>query len=310
MDQILESDSVNPNADNKTNNLVVRVKIDKTPGSINLDDLDLGIRSYDKVKVSVAVVLFLIFILAAGYFSFSGLIKEKLLPVFKAPDFVSENMEQLSPAVSVPNPIVFPAENTVESAVEKKIETKIKKAVENPIVDSVFMVENAKPADVVLLEEKSENLGNENITADVIGDSGSPVVDMVKKPHEVNNNLVLESSENILRAQFTSNIVRREPVDFLERLVPVGSIRQEDEKNLEKIYFFTELVGLSGETIRHQWFHKSELISELTFNIGGNRWRVNSSKRLGVLSIGEWQVKVVNRQDEILLTKMFDYRRL
>lgn len=101
------------------------------------------------------------------------------------------------------------------------------------------------------------------------------------------------AEESVTRAQFTSAIDNREPVDDIS------------EFNIDsgKVYFFSELRGLEGQTITHRWEYQGQVMAEVNFNVGGPRWRVNSSKNLMPAWTGEWQVVIVNQAGEVLATK-------
>lgn len=93
----------------------------------------------------------------------------------------------------------------------------------------------------------------------------------------------------VARAQFTSGIVEREPVDALER-ASTGDGR---------VRFFTELRGLAGETVVHRWEHGGRVMAEVPIAVGAERWRAWSSKRILPAWTGVWQVSVVS--DDVIL---------
>jgi hypothetical protein len=99
----------------------------------------------------------------------------------------------------------------------------------------------------------------------------------------------------VARAQFTTAIQDREPVDQLSAL----------PSNSENIYFFTELKGLEGQTVTHRWEHNGEVMAEVKFDVGGPRWRVYSSKRLDPSWLGEWKVSVIDANGGTLSANTF-----
>jgi hypothetical protein len=88
----------------------------------------------------------------------------------------------------------------------------------------------------------------------------------------------------VARSAFTSDISEREPVDNLTTLTP----------DIARVYFFTELRNLEGQTVTHRWEHAGQVVAEIPFNVGGPRWRVWSSKNLDSGTTGEWSVTVVD----------------
>jgi len=97
------------------------------------------------------------------------------------------------------------------------------------------------------------------------------------------------SQGSVVRSAFTSEISEREPIDKLK-----------ETPNDSKVYFFTELRDMSGQTAIHRWQHNGEVKAEVEFKVGGPRWRVWSSKSFNPEWTGEWKVSVVNGANEII----------
>ncbi len=91
-------------------------------------------------------------------------------------------------------------------------------------------------------------------------------------------------SNHVKRAQFTSAVVDREPVDALDSL----------STDVDSVFFFTEIIDLAGDTLTHRWMYKGEVMAEVLFAIGGPRWRVHSSKNLMDDWVGTWAVEVLD----------------
>ncbi len=104
-------------------------------------------------------------------------------------------------------------------------------------------------------------------------------------------------SGRVARSAFTSAIQGREPVDDLTSL---GT-------DHNRIYFFTEIRDMSGETVTHRWEYNGKIMAEVPFQIGGPRWRVYSSKTLDPSWTGEWKVSVVDGQGSTLNVSTFRY---
>jgi hypothetical protein len=73
------------------------------------------------------------------------------------------------------------------------------------------------------------------------------------------------------------------------------------------VYYFTELVGLQGHVITHRWEKDGAFQLGLQFPVGGQRWRVHSSKMMTPNLPGTWTVTVQNddgttlRQDTLVV---------
>lgn len=106
-----------------------------------------------------------------------------------------------------------------------------------------------------------------------------------------------QNAGQVARATFTSAIEDREPVDGISTL----------SNDNEKIYFFTELKDMAGQAVAHRWEHNGEVMAEVPFEIGANRWRIYSSKNLDPSWTGEWVVSVIDGQGGTISSKSFTY---
>jgi len=104
----------------------------------------------------------------------------------------------------------------------------------------------------------------------------------------------------VARAQFSTNVIDREPID------DIGPIVKVEYGEIQNVYFFTDLRGMSGTRVVHRWTLDGDSQAEISFDIGGDRWRVWSSKRLLPGFDGKWAVEIV-QDGEIIETRSFDY---
>lgn len=101
----------------------------------------------------------------------------------------------------------------------------------------------------------------------------------------------------IARAAITSAVVDREPTDNLSQIA----------SDKERIYYFTEVKDMAGQTVTHRWEHNGQTVSEVKFDIGGPRWRVYSSKTLPRHLTGEWKVSVIDANGATVGANTFTY---
>lgn len=97
-------------------------------------------------------------------------------------------------------------------------------------------------------------------------------------------------SGTIARAQFTSAVLDREPVDEVTSF----------DSNTGSVFFFTEFQGFEGTTATHRWIYNGEVRFELSFKIRGPRWRVYSQKTLPAEWTGDWKVEIVDENGTVL----------
>lgn len=105
--------------------------------------------------------------------------------------------------------------------------------------------------------------------------------------------------KNISDAVFAEDVIERKPINIISD----GEIYSKN-----KIYFWTNIRNLSGDKITHRWIYNDKIFAEVSFEIKGKRWRVWSSKRFLRSWGGVWEVQVLNRNSEILLSKKFTFR--
>ncbi len=98
------------------------------------------------------------------------------------------------------------------------------------------------------------------------------------------------SRGSVTRSVFTSGVSEREPVDRLDMVDPQTG----------KVFYFTELRDMAGQTATHRWEHDGKVMAEVTFDVRGPRWRVWSSKNLDPSWTGEWKVSVLNGAGEVI----------
>jgi hypothetical protein len=128
-------------------------------------------------------------------------------------------------------------------------------------------------------------------------DSGSDIA-----PFESSTEAATTPSANVARAQFTTGIEDREPVDRVESVFSAGG------EAVRTLYYFTQITGMSGETVTHRWEYEGAVIGEITFDIGSDSWRTWSSKDLTLAMQGPWRVVVTDAQGNVLTTDSFSYQ--
>lgn len=96
----------------------------------------------------------------------------------------------------------------------------------------------------------------------------------------------------VARAQFTSAVVDREPVDSLDTVSASDG----------RVLFFSEITGMGGREVVHRWEFGGRVMAVVPIEVGADRWRASSSKRLLPAWTGIWQVSVVTDTGEVLGT--------
>ncbi len=72
---------------------------------------------------------------------------------------------------------------------------------------------------------------------------------------------------SVARAQFTENVVDREPTNHIRTMANDDS----------QVYFYTDLRDMAGQRVTHRWEYNGTVFAEIPFDVGGPRWRVWST---------------------------------
>lgn len=108
----------------------------------------------------------------------------------------------------------------------------------------------------------------------------------------------LEDKPQVIRAQLTSAIHQREPVDIIDH------VWLEKNKS-EKIYFFVHLRDLSGQRVNVRWHYQDKEIAKVSLSIGSQNWRTYSSKSLNKNKLGAWRVTLHDQSGKLLSKRNF-----
>ena len=105
--------------------------------------------------------------------------------------------------------------------------------------------------------------------------------------------MAFAADAEVARHQFSSAIENREPVDALT-----------DAMNVNPLIYFTELKNYEGTVVTHRWTFNGDVMADVTFDVGGPRWRVYSSKQLLPEWDGQWTVEVLDEAGNVVATDM------
>jgi len=89
----------------------------------------------------------------------------------------------------------------------------------------------------------------------------------------------------------------------INKLIPYGEVDLPlfvDNTKASGIFFFTEVSNMRGSTVFHEWLKEGESIYKLKAIIRSNRSRFYTSKLFTPRSVGQWQVRIITDQGEVL----------
>ncbi len=107
-------------------------------------------------------------------------------------------------------------------------------------------------------------------------------------------------SAHVTRALLVTKMSSREPIGE-----SIDSIQIDKNKAL-RLYFFTELNGMAGQTIIYRWLHGEKLIYSKKVSVtGDNTWRSYIGKLVPHSMAGQWIVEVLDSHNNLLVKKSF-----
>ena len=72
------------------------------------------------------------------------------------------------------------------------------------------------------------------------------------------------------------------------------------------VTFYTEINGLNGEVVEHQWLYEHQEISSVAMVIESNKSLNWSQSTISPSQVGQWEARVVDQSGNILAIKHFD----
>lgn len=113
----------------------------------------------------------------------------------------------------------------------------------------------------------------------------------------------VEIDRRLTRAQLTSGMRGREPLDKLTSIIGANS-------QGKRLYYFTELKNMRGTTVSHNWLREGVVMLSVKFKIGSNRWRIFSNTYLRPKLAGRWRVETIdNGTGKVMGRKDFIYQK-
>lgn len=152
---------------------------------------------------------------------------------------------------------------------------------------------------VVNKRSKSARASSATVTSQIFKNSVSATKTSATE-HESQQTAKITSSgstpknPHISRAQLSKSVKNKEPVGQLILPLLVNNIKA------QQIVYFTEVNDFQGNTVFHQWLKEGDIKFNRKIIIGGNRWRISTSKLFTYKSVGQWQVRIMTKQGQIL----------
>ena len=126
--------------------------------------------------------------------------------------------------------------------------------------------------------------------------------DEAEMPDTISASTPQPVTAQVFRAQLTSAISRREPVDDIKQISLAG-------RSSRPIFLFLHLHDLAGETIQVNWFFQNQTIAQVQLPVGNHDWRTYSSKILNARRLGSWRVTAQDSSGNLLAEFPFEVAR-
>ncbi len=107
-------------------------------------------------------------------------------------------------------------------------------------------------------------------------------------------------SNHITQAQLTTNIRNRTPVDNIQSSIDMNA------EGLLRIYLFTEMQDLVGNTLYHSWYRNGKRMARVPISVRNRSARASSSKFIDRFMTGNWTVEVRDNAGTLMVTAEFD----
>lgn len=135
----------------------------------------------------------------------------------------------------------------------------------------------------------AENTDSKNRSTKVAGVNKPQQTTVHEKPADTKS-----LNAHVIRALLAQGVNKLEPFGQVELPLLVN------DSQAQGITYFTEVSDMQGETVFHEWLKQGEIIYKRKIHIGGKRWRFYTSKLFTYSSNGQWQVRVITEQGDIL----------
>ena len=97
------------------------------------------------------------------------------------------------------------------------------------------------------------------------------------------------TSESVKRAIICTGIANHEPIDSMTNIPATTG----------KVFFFTEIAGLEGKTIKHRWIKDGSKVADIRLSVASNRYRCHSSRSVSGKT-GNWTAQVLDEDGKTL----------
>jgi hypothetical protein len=262
--------------------LSIKVK-SKTERRI-MEDPELEmISEWNIKKILFALIVFILVIILPAYY------------------FSSMDNSEKSPTLETKKTALHNSDLVKQTPVNKTVTENIAKSAVANITPEQVTVKQAA------IKQKPEHISEKGVVSKTSTNQTSVVVPPKQAVKETKQEDIVVKKEQQSPAVSPSNlsvhINRAQLAQGVNKLEPFGDIELPILVDTTKAYpvtYFTEVINMQGDTVFHEWLHDSNSVFKRKINIRGNRWRVSTSKLFPYNSTGQWQVRIITLQGDVL----------
>ena len=195
------------------------------------------------------------------------------------------------------DPVVISHENSA-SAVDTPADKSTMAETEKKSIDSSLSINNILIDDSTPTENPNKIDSTTALNAIETTNSTEQVDESTLTPSKTLISNTLEDQPQVVRAQLTSAIDQREPVDIIDHVWL-------DQGATGKIFFFVQLRDLVGQRVSIHWHYQDKVVAKVPLMIGSQDWRTYASKLLNKTGLGAWQVTLHDQSGKLLSRRNF-----
>jgi hypothetical protein len=106
--------------------------------------------------------------------------------------------------------------------------------------------------------------------------------------------LLSGDTARVRRALLTTRVIGKEPGSQMPQTLGIKSGQP------VTVYYFTELRGMNGKTLYHQWLQNGVQMANEALLVEAERWRVTTHRTMDNQSTGQWTVRLTDGQGMLL----------
>ncbi len=271
------------------------------PEEIDFSRYEETVTRWDRVIGAIALVIIVLGVMV--YLLWPE--QDKRVEANEAIEAHTVSVEASSPELSAADAAPVPQEvmltpNSVESASEDKLELPVSSQADQAVQQQT---EEAKPVDAEA-DAPLKALAGQPVSLKQPEQSDAPVSQQIP-PVQTLDSQPLPVDVRIHHPGITRAVITKDPLEQQEssELRATFSL---PEGGLTKVILDTDMKGLRGLTLYHDWYRNGQRQARVTVPVSRSPQQARSSKFINAQMLGRWQVKVVDDKNKLYIDAEFN----